>query len=110
MWLLLLLFAVDANRCDTAIAELRMTRARRDGDAEIWVSAAASKPWHVLAVNRGGKIISANIVWKETGLPIRRGSSPRVLDEWGQEDRGKVHGGFAQKLEPGGCALFRVEP
>ena len=36
--------------------------------------------------------------------------SPRVLDVVRGRDRGKVHGGFAERVEPGASSLLKVIP
>jgi hypothetical protein len=73
-------------------------RARVDGDGEIWVEVVSKDEWGVALVNRGEKTISLDVIWTEIGLPVRV-----------RTERGVVHGGFAEKLAPGACALYRVK-
>lgn len=73
-------------------------RARVDGDGEIWVEVVSKDEWGVALVNRGEKTISLDVIWTEIGLPVRV-----------RTKRGVVHGGFAEKLGPGACALYRVK-
>lgn len=77
-------------------------RAMVDGEGEIWVERVADREWRVAVLNRGDKTISLDVVWTEIGLPVR-------VRVWGKTPRGVVHGGFAEKLGPGGCAIFRVK-
>ena len=72
--------------------------ARADGDGEIWVEVVSKDEWSVGLVNRGEKTISLDVIWTEIGLPVRV-----------RTKRGVVHGGFAEKLAPGACSLYRVK-
>ena len=76
-------------------------RAAVDGDGEIWVDHVARGEWELALVNRGERTISLDVVWTELGLPER-------VRVWGRTPRGRVHGGFAEKLAPGECARFRL--
>lgn len=78
----------------------------KSGQAEVWVKPLENGAWAVALFNRGQSAAQVDVIWKEIGL----GGSPRVRDLWRRQDRGKVHGGFAEKLPPGGAALFRVVP
>ena len=78
----------------------------KTGQAELWARPLERGAWAVALFNHGQRATQVDVVWKELGI---RGS-PRVRDLWKREDRGKVHGGFAEKLPPGGAALFRVVP
>jgi hypothetical protein len=80
-------------------------RAMVDGDGEIWVEPVSRDEWGVAMVNRGERTISLDVVWRELGLPEK----VRVWASEGRQERGVVHGGFAQKLGPGGCALIRAK-
>ncbi len=80
-------------------------RAMVDGEGEIWVEKTGEGEWAVAMVNRGEKTISLDVVWTEIGLPEK----VRVWASEGRKERGVVHGGFAQKLAPGGCALIRAK-
>jgi len=77
-------------------------RARVEGDGEIWVEAVSKDEWGLALVNRGETTISLDVVWTEIGLPVR-------VRVWGKKPWGVVHGGFAEKLAPGACAVFRVK-
>lgn len=77
-------------------------RAAVDGAGEIWLETVRAGEWRMALVNRGGKVISLDVVWKEIGLPER-------VRVWGRRPRGVVHGGFAEKLNGGECAVFRVK-
>lgn len=80
-------------------------QAHVDGDGEIWVEAVAKEEWRVAVVNRGEKTISLDVIWTEIGLPVR----VQVWAAEGKQKRGVVHGGYAQKLQPGACAVIRVK-
>jgi alpha-galactosidase len=78
----------------------------KTGHAELWARPLENGAWAVALFNRGQTNTQVDVVWKELGIK----GSPRVSDLWKRQDRGKVHGGFAEKLPPGGSALFRVVP
>jgi len=78
----------------------------KTGQAELWARPLENGAWAVALFNRGQRATQVDVVWKELGI---RGS-PRVRDLWKRQDRGKVHGGFAEKLPAGGASLFRVVP
>jgi alpha-galactosidase len=78
----------------------------KTGQAELWARPLENGAWAVALLNRGQRATQVDVVWKEIGVS----GSPRVRDLWKRQDRGKVHGGFAEKLPPGGAALFRVVP
>ncbi len=73
---------------------------------EVWVRKLKKGRLAVALFNRGKRPLQVDVIWKEIGL---RGS-PRVRDLLKGEERGKVHGGFAERIEPSGCALFSVKP
>lgn len=105
MWglaLLVVLVTAGGAPCGLGAAA---RQARVDGDGEIWVEAVAKEEWRVALVNQGARTISLDVVWTEIGLPVR----VQVWATEGKEKRGVVHGGFAQKLQPGACAVFRVK-
>lgn len=77
-------------------------RAAVDGAGEIWLETEGPDEWRMALVNRGEKTISLDVVWTEIGLPAR-------VKVWGKKPWGVVHGGFAEKLGPGACAVFRVK-
>lgn len=77
-----------------------------DEGAEIWRRPLRRGAWAFVLRNRGKRAVSIDVIWKEHGL---RGS-PRVYDVLREQDRGKVHGGFAERVEPGGVSLLRVVP
>ncbi|HEY3441416.1 MAG TPA: hypothetical protein VGK29_11715 [Paludibaculum sp.] len=96
-WLAMLLWA--AGPCGIGDGA---RRAVVDGAGEIWLETVSGAEWRVALVNRGAVTISLDVVWTEIGLPVR-------VRVWGQKPWGVVHGGFAEKLAPGACALFRVK-
>lgn len=73
---------------------------------EVWVRPLDGGQWAVALFNLGDRTQQVDVVWKELGL---RGTL-KVRDLATGADRGKVHGGFAEQLPPGGAALFRVAP
>jgi len=73
---------------------------------EVWIKPLDGGQWAVALFNHGDRTQQIDVVWKELGLI----GSPKVRDLATGEDRGKVHGGFTEKLPPGGAALFRVAP
>jgi hypothetical protein len=77
-----------------------------DEGAEIWRRPLRRGAWAFVLRNRGERAVSIDVVWKEHGL---RGS-PRVLDVVRGQDRGKVHGGFAERVEPGAVSVLKVIP
>ena len=77
-----------------------------DGGAEIWRRKLKGGAQAFILVNRGERAVSIDVIWKEHGL---RGS-PRVTDVARGRDRGKVHAGFAERVEPGGASVLRVKP
>lgn len=105
MWdlaLLVVLMTASGAPCGLGAAA---RQARVDGDGEIWVEAVAQDEWRVAVVNQGEKTISLDVVWTEIGLPVR----VRVWAAEGKKKRGVVHGGYAQKLQRGACAVIRVK-
>ncbi len=80
--------------------------AYKSDQAEAWVKPVGKGALAVAVFNRGERVAQVDVIWKELGLT----GSPRVRDVWKRLDRGKVHGGFAEKLPAGGAALFRVVP
>jgi hypothetical protein len=105
---LLVLTLADARPCVQLAAEFKTQsqtrKARVDGDGETWVQQMKDGRWSVALFNTGTKTISLDVVWTELGLPER----VKVRDVWKNRERGVVHGGFAEKLGPGACALFQV--
>ncbi|GEM_PF-2203819 len=85
-------------------------RLRQDFDSEIWVKPLSKDEYAVALVNRTNKPVSVDVIWEELGIIKDPGEWPRVRDVLARKDRGKVHGGFAERLEGGECALFRVKP
>lgn len=55
-------------------------------------------------INRGPRPVAIDVIWKEHGLT----GSPRVYDVATGKDRGKVQGGFAERIKPGRAVLLRV--
>ncbi|MCS7042591.1 MAG: hypothetical protein N2036_10610 [Bryobacteraceae bacterium] len=80
----------------------------QDPDGEIWLRPLDDGETAILLVNRTGRPVSLDVIWKELGLGGTR-ATLRVFDVLRRRNLGKVHGGFAHRLEPGACALFRVE-
>jgi hypothetical protein len=81
----------------------------QDPDAEIWLRPLNDGETALMLVNRAARPVSVDIIWKELGLGRTR-AILRVFDVLTRKNLGKVHGGFAHRLEPRQCALFRVEP
>lgn len=80
-----------------------------DDGAEIWVRELKNGERAFALINNGARAVVIDVIWKEYGL---RGS-PRVWDVQATgkaADRGKVHGGFGERVEPGESCLFRVKP
>lgn len=73
---------------------------------EVWIKPLDRGQWAVALFNMSDLFQQVDVVWKELGL----NGSPKVRDLSAGVNRGKVHGGFAEKLPPGGAALFRVTP
>lgn len=73
---------------------------------EVWVKPLDLGQWAVALFNNSDRAQQVDVVWKELGLK----GTLKVRDLATGADRGKVHGGFAEKLPPGGAALFRVAP
>lgn len=73
---------------------------------EVWIKPLDRGQWAMALFNKSGRAEQVDVVWKELGL----NGSPRVRDLSSRVNRGKVHGGFAEKLPPGGAALFLVTP
>jgi len=95
---------VMALAMDTHVGPPRLVY--KTGQAELWAGPLEHGAWAVALFNRGQRAAQVDVIWKELGIK----GSPRVRDLWKRQDRGKVHGGFAEKLPPGGSALFRVVP
>lgn len=74
---------------------------------EVWVKPLANGEYAVAIFNRGDQPLAVNVIWKDHLGFI---GSPRVRDVWNRRDEGPVHGGFAKRLEPHACALYRVTP
>lgn len=73
---------------------------------EVWVKPLDGGQWAVALFNQGDRTQQIDVVWKELGLK----GTLKVRDLATSADRGKVHGGFAEKVPSGGAALFRVAP
>lgn len=73
---------------------------------EVWVRRLSGGAVAVAAFNKGGRAAQVDVIWKELGIS----GQPKVRDVLNGKDLGKVHGGFAVKLPPGGAALYRVQP
>jgi len=85
-------------------------KAWHDADSEIWVKQLGKEDFAIALVNRTNKTVSVDVVFLELGVIKGPGEWPRVRDILARKDRGKVHAGFAERLEGGECALFRVKP
>jgi alpha-galactosidase len=72
--------------------------------AEIWTKKLSDKSLAVGVFNRGKTNLTANLVWRDLGLP----SKPAVRDLWLRKDlaRGK---NFSIEIPPHGCTLLRVK-
>lgn len=80
-----------------------------DPDSEIWVRPLSDGETALMLVNRAGRAVSVDVIWRELGLGEKR-ATLRVFDVLRRKNLGKIHGGFAHRLEAGACALFRLEP
>lgn len=80
-----------------------------DPDVEIWVRPLDDGETALMIANRARRAVSADVIWRELGLGGKR-AVLRVFDVLKRKNLGKVHGGFAHRLEAGACALFRLEP
>lgn len=100
----------DASRAMSRLfAEALPEKAERrwEGDgAEIWRRPLRDGAWAFVLRNQGKRPASIDVIWKEHGL---RGS-PRVFDVLRDEDRGKVHAGFAERVDPGQVSVLKVMP
>lgn len=83
---------------------------RLDADSEIRTAVLPRDEFLLVLSNTSPRPVSVDVVWRELGFNIEAGSSPKVRDILARRNLGKVHGGFAHRLEPGQCALFRVKP
>lgn len=79
---------------------------RDDNGAQIWMRRLKHGEVAFALVNRGKRPAVIDVIWKEHGLK----GSPRVWDAFTGANRGKVHGGFGERVEPGGASLLRVKP
>lgn len=80
-------------------------RRRNDDGAEIWMRRLKGGEFVFGLINNGKRAAVIDVIWKEHGLK----GSPRVWDAFSGESRGKVHGGFGERVEPGGASLLRVK-
>ncbi len=80
-----------------------------DPDVEIWVRPLDDGETALMIANRARRAVSADVIWRELGLGEKR-AVLRVFDVLKRKNLGKIHGGFAHRLEAGACALFRLEP
>jgi len=80
-----------------------------DPDVEIWVRPLNDGETALMLVNRARRAVSADVIWRELGLGEKR-ATLRVFDVLRRKNLGKIHGGFAHRLEAGACSLFRLEP
>lgn len=87
----------------------RARLAWHDPDVEIWVRPLDDGETALMLVNHAQRAVSADVIWRELGLGEKR-ATLRVFDVLKRKNLGKVHGGFAHRLEAGACALFRLEP
>ncbi|GIU77493.1 MAG: hypothetical protein KatS3mg005_0731 [Bryobacteraceae bacterium] len=81
----------------------------QDPDVEIWVRPLDDGETALMLANRAKRPVSVDVIWRELGLGEKR-AILRVFDVLKRKNLGKVHGGFAHRLEAGSCALFRLEP
>lgn len=97
----------------TALQERAIQNARRVYSGlgyEIWLRPLKSEEYVLALVSRSSRPVSPDVIWNDLGILKERGDSPRVRDVLRRDNLGKVHGGFAHRLEPGQCALFHVKP
>lgn len=80
-----------------------------DPDIEIWVRPLKDGETALMLVNLAKRAVSADVIWRELGLGEKR-ATLRVFDVLRRKNLGKIHGGFAHRLEAGACAVFRLEP
>ncbi len=85
-------------------------RVYKDVHSELWLRPLKGGEYTVAVMNLADHPVAPDIVWNELGILKQRGESPRVRDVLRRENLGKIHGGFAHRLEPGQCALFHVKP
>lgn len=78
----------------------------RDGGAEIWMRPLRNGDRALALINRGQQAVAIDVIWKEHGLA----GSPRVFDVGSRKRRGRVQGGFAERVEPAGVVMLRVRP
>lgn len=100
---------------DVAVMQVEERGARparlawQDPDGEVWLRALNDGETALMLVNRSRRAVSLDVIWRELGLGDKR-AVLRVFDVLGRKNLGKIHGGFAHRLEAGACALFRLEP
>lgn len=97
----------------TAIQERSSRPGRRvykDVHSELWLRPLKGGEFAVAIINLSDRPVAPDVIWNDLGILKERGESPRVRDVLRRENLGKIHGGFAHRLEPGQCALFHVKP
>jgi alpha-galactosidase len=82
-------------------------RVDKQRDGEVWVKPLANGEFALALFNRGDTPLAVNAIWK---VHLGFAGSPQVRDLWNHKDEGPVHGGFAKRLEPHSCALYRIRP
>jgi hypothetical protein len=97
--------AAVARLFEEALPE-KAERRWEDEGAEIWRRPLRGGGWAFVLRNQGKRPVSIDVIWKEHGL---RGS-PRVYDLFREDDRGRVHAGFAERVDPGRVSLLKVTP
>lgn len=79
---------------------------RKEETGEIWVKRLTGNALAVALLNPGDRPVSLDVLFEQLGLK----GSPRVFHVWKNEDWGRVQGGFAQRVDPGGGWLFVIVP
>jgi hypothetical protein len=78
----------------------------RNARSAIWVRPLAAKRRAVGLFNLSERPVSLNVLFQRWGW----GQKMRVFQVWKREDWEVVEAGFAQRVEPHGAVLFRLQP
>jgi hypothetical protein len=72
--------------------------------AEIWTKKLSDKSLAVGVFNRGKTNLTANLIWRDLGLPAKRA----IRDLWLRQDLARAKN-FSTEIPPHGCTLLRVK-
>jgi hypothetical protein len=74
--------------------------------ATLWWEPLPGGGQAIALINRGVRPVQIDVIFHRLGMASRL----RVMDVTQGNDWGTVHGGFAQRVDPGAARWFRLQP